>query len=71
VSLVEKVVPLPEDYSAEYLRINAGVTYIGDNGKARRELGYSPRPLEDGLAETLRHEMRLLGMDDKAARLYE
>jgi nucleoside-diphosphate-sugar epimerase len=62
MSVVERVVPVPDDYSAEYLRINAGVTYIGDNAKARRELGYSPRSLKKGLAETLYHEMRLLGM---------
>ena len=62
MNVIEKVVPVPENYSAEYLRINAGVTYIGDNRKARRELGYNPRPLKEGLAETLRHEMRLLGM---------
>ena len=60
--VVERVVPVPEDYSAEYLRINAGVTYIGDNAKARRELGYNPRSIKEGLAETLAHEMRLLGM---------
>jgi len=35
---------------AEYLRVNAGPTYIGDNAKARRELGYNPRPLKEGLA---------------------
>lgn len=62
MSLVERIAPVPDDYSAEYLRINAGVTYIGDNAKARRELGYNPRPLRAGLAETLYHEMRLLGM---------
>jgi nucleoside-diphosphate-sugar epimerase len=62
MGIVEKVVPVPEAYSGEYLRINAGPTYIGDNTKARRELGYSPRPLKQGLAETLYHEMRLLGM---------
>ncbi len=28
----------------------------------RRELGCSPRPLEEGLSETLQHEMKLLGM---------
>jgi nucleoside-diphosphate-sugar epimerase len=60
--VVERVVPVPDEYRAEYLRINAGVTYIGDNAKARRELGYSPRSLKEGLAETLYHEMRLLGM---------
>jgi dihydroflavonol-4-reductase len=62
IGLVERVVPVPDDYSAEYLRINAGVTYIGDNTKARRELGYSPRSLKEGLAETLYQEMGLLGM---------
>jgi len=62
MSLVERVAPVPADYSAEYLRINAGVTYLGDNAKARRELDYNPRSLEEGLAETLYHEMRLLGM---------
>jgi nucleoside-diphosphate-sugar epimerase len=62
MSVVEKVVPVPDDYSSEYLRINAGVTYIGSNAKARRELDYSPRSLEDGLRETLTHEMQLLGM---------
>lgn len=62
MAVVEKVIPVPDDYSAEYLRINAGVTYLGDNSKASRDLGYAPRPLEEGLRETLLHEMRLLGM---------
>jgi nucleoside-diphosphate-sugar epimerase len=44
------------------LRVSAGVTYIGSNAKARRELGYNPRPLEEGLPEILNEEMRLLGM---------
>jgi nucleoside-diphosphate-sugar epimerase len=62
MGLVERIAPVPDDYSAEYLRINAGVTYLGDNAKARRELGYNPRSLKEGLTETLGHEMRLLGM---------
>lgn len=60
--VIEKIVPVPEMYSAEYLRESSGTTYIGDNSKARRKLGYNPRPLAEGLAETLRHEMQLLGM---------
>ncbi|MFN8568166.1 MAG: hypothetical protein U0Z44_11765 [Kouleothrix sp.] len=36
--------------------------HIGSNAKARRELGYRPRPLAEGLAATLLHEMALLGM---------
>ena len=47
---------------SERLRDVAGVTYLGNNAKARRELGFDPRPLEDGLRETLQHEMRLLGI---------
>jgi nucleoside-diphosphate-sugar epimerase len=53
---------LPETYTSEGLRIIAGVTYIGDNSKAKRELGYDPRPFRDGWTETIRHEMKLLGM---------
>jgi nucleoside-diphosphate-sugar epimerase len=62
MGVVEKVFPVPADYSAEYLRISAGVTYIGSNAKARCELGYNPRTLEVGLTETLQHEMKLLNM---------
>ncbi len=53
---------LPEIYTSEALRVLAGATYWGDNGKARRFLGYSPRPLTEGLESTLKHEMSLLGM---------
>ena len=62
MGLLEKFIPLPEAYTREGLRIIAGVTYIGDNRKAIRELGFAPRPLKDGLRETLEHEMKLLGM---------
>lgn len=62
MSIVERIVPVPDTYSSEYLRVSAGVTYIGDNAKARRQLAYTPRSLEQGLRETLEHEMRLLGM---------
>lgn len=60
--LIERVVPLPETYSAETLRVAAGVTYLASSDKAKRELGFTVRPLEEGLRETLEHEMRLLGM---------
>ncbi len=53
---------LPESYTSEALRIIAGVTYLGDNSKARAELGYSLRPFREGWEATLRHELRLLGM---------
>jgi nucleoside-diphosphate-sugar epimerase len=53
---------LPDEYTSEGLRIVAGVTYGGDNSKAKRELGYNPRPVREGWSETVRHEMKLLGM---------
>ena len=62
MGVAEKVVPVPDEYSAEFLRISAGVTYIGSNAKARRDLGYNPRSLEVGLTESLQYEMELLGM---------
>jgi len=62
MNVVEKIIPVPEIYTSEGLRAIAGVTYIGDNGKAKRELGYNPRPFREGWEQTLHHEMSLLGM---------
>lgn len=62
MGVIEKVIPLPEAYTYEGLRIISGVTYIGNNNKAKRELDFAPRSLKDGLRETLEHEMKLLGM---------
>lgn len=56
------IVPLQGQYHPESLRTIAGVTYLGDNSKARRELGYEPRSLREGLPETLAAEMQALGM---------
>jgi nucleoside-diphosphate-sugar epimerase len=58
MGIIGVVVPLPAQYSAEFLRISAGVTYIGSNAKARRELGFNPRTLADGLHETLAWEQQ-------------
>ena len=60
--VVGKVAPLPQEYTGEWLRSIAGVTYLATNAKARRELGYAPRALADGLADTLAAEMAALGM---------
>jgi nucleoside-diphosphate-sugar epimerase len=54
---------LPETYTSEGLREIAGPTYLGDNSKAKRELGYNPRSFQEGWGETLRHEMKLLSMN--------
>lgn len=53
---------LPDSYTSEGLRVVAGVTYIGDNSKAKRELGFNPRSVSEGWVETVKHEMKLLGM---------
>ena len=58
MSVVEKVIPIEGVYSSEGQRILAGVTYIGDNGKAKRDLGYNPRPLREGLAQTFDYERK-------------
>ena len=59
--LIEPFVTLPPSYTAEYLRVSAGVTYIGKNDKARRLLGFTPRPLAEGLREIIALEMHALG----------
>jgi nucleoside-diphosphate-sugar epimerase len=58
MSIVERVVPVPERFASETLRVTAGTTYLGDNAKARRELGYAPRPLEEGMRQTIEEYLR-------------
>ncbi len=60
--VIGAVIPQPEDYHPETLRVIAGATYLGDNSKAKRELGFDPRPLQEGFKETLHHEMKLLNL---------
>jgi nucleoside-diphosphate-sugar epimerase len=60
MSLVERVVPVPETLASETLRVSAGVTYIGSNAKAREELGFHPRSLREGLRQWLEDEMKLV-----------
>jgi len=51
---------LPDAYTSECLRVVSGVTYWGDNSKAKRDLGYNPRPVSAGWVETVKYEMKLL-----------
>ncbi len=53
MGLIDRVLPLPPEYTGEGLRVIAGVTYLGSNAKARKELGYEPRSLEAGLRSSL------------------
>ena len=57
----ERFVSLPPAFTPEALRVLAGTTYFGASDKAVRELGFTARPLDEGLAQTLEHELRLLG----------
>jgi nucleoside-diphosphate-sugar epimerase len=62
MGVIERVAPVPDTLSAEYLRVAAGATYLGSNAKAKRELGFDPRALQVGLRETLEYEMQRMGM---------
>ena len=63
--VIDPLVTLPSALSPESLRILGGVTYLGSSARAQKELGWRPRPLRDGLAETLRHEILQLGMSPR------
>jgi len=50
--------------AAMKLRAGSGVTYLGDDSKARRELGFDPQPLEQALPDTVRSLLEdLFGRD--------
>jgi nucleoside-diphosphate-sugar epimerase len=55
--VLEKVLPIPASYRSESLRSVAGTTFTATSAKARRELGWDARSLEDGLRETLEWEL--------------
>ncbi len=61
MSVLERFLPLPETMRSETMRVIAGSTYIGSNAKARRELGYNPRPVSAGLPDVIEHELKVLG----------
>ena len=53
---------LPDTFTSQGMIAISGLSYLADDGKARRELGFNPRPIREGWVETVRHEMKLLGM---------
>lgn len=61
MTLVGRFTNLPSSLTPEALRVLAGTTYFGSNAKAVRELGFTARPIEEGMAQTLEHELRALG----------
>lgn len=60
---VEQVTTPPEGLEAEMMEFFAGRQYLVDNTKAKRELGITHRPLEEGLREYLAWESDQLGVD--------
>ena len=48
---LERVVKLPQDQTREAMMASTA-TYYADSGKAQRELGWTPRPLKEGFADT-------------------
>jgi len=50
---VGHVIP-PLAVAAERMRRRAGATFLGDDARARRELGYTPRALDGGMPDTVR-----------------
>ncbi|MBI1765008.1 MAG: NAD-dependent epimerase/dehydratase family protein [Acidobacteria bacterium] len=65
MGVMEKLVPVPENFASETLRVSAGATYLGSSAKAERELGFQARPLAEGLRETLAYEMKALGLAER------
>ncbi|MEO7135979.1 MAG: NAD-dependent epimerase/dehydratase family protein, partial [Vicinamibacterales bacterium] len=61
MSAAQHLTTLPPALTPEALRVLAGTTYLGSNAKAVREIGFTARPLEEGMAQALEHELRLLG----------
>jgi len=59
--VAQTLLRLPPAFTPEALRVLAGTTYFGSSDKAARELGFTARPLDEGLAQTIEHELRLLG----------
>jgi len=55
------LIPWPDTFSGEILRMGLGETVWGSSAKAERELGWKPRPLEESLRLTLEYELGRLG----------
>lgn len=62
VGLVERVLPVPPVFSSESLRaVRASYTLAFDSVRAREELGWEPRPLDDVFREIVADELSLRG----------
>ena len=61
MGLARRFTTLRPALQPEALRVLAGTTYFGSSEKAVRELGFAARPIEEGMAQTLEHELRAIG----------
>lgn len=52
MGLLQQLVPVPDTFGGESVAM-LGATYLARSDKARDELGWRPRPVEEGLAGTL------------------
>jgi nucleoside-diphosphate-sugar epimerase len=52
---------LPSPYPSEGLRLLTGTSWTASSEKAQRELGFTARPLEEGLTQTIEYELRRMG----------
>jgi nucleoside-diphosphate-sugar epimerase len=59
-SPIERLVPLPQFMTAEAARAGMA-TYFGDPTKAEAELGWSSRPVREGMRETVQAELAGVG----------
>jgi nucleoside-diphosphate-sugar epimerase len=62
MSIFNSFLNISERYHPETLRVAAGVSYMGDSTKAKEEMGFDPRPLEEGFREYLPARMEELGV---------
>ena len=53
---MERFVPIPQTMTAEAAR-SGMATYLGDSTKAATKLGWTSRPVREGMLETLRVEL--------------
>lgn len=65
MDVLGRLVTLPPAFQPESLRALAGTTYFGSNEKAVRELGFTARPLVEGMTQTIEHELRMLSRSKK------
>ena len=62
MSVVERVVPVPDQFSGDSLRgMKAAVDLVVETQKARDELGWVPRPMDEALREIMADELSRRG----------